>query len=256
MHIHCFRPLRYIPNYQFDEYSDDLVTALWEDFFKLAFDTFPASDSLFVLEVKDRYDSFKWYEVYDLIEFISSTLSDLKDDEDYSASEFDEECNRVLQRELSGYRLINSQISPITSTEEISTIEDAIKDSPDSVSQHLESALASLSDRKEPNYRNSIHDSICAVEAICKKISCQENATLAQAIKEIRKNNIVELHEALAGGFDKLFGWTSSDAGIRHAMMNESNLDQEDAIFMLVSCSAFTNYLIVKADKAGINLSK
>ena len=36
--------------------------------------------------------------------------------------------------------------------------------------------------------------------------------------------------------------------------MDEPNLDQEDAIFMLVSCSAFTNYLIVKADKAGIEL--
>ena len=37
-------------------------------------------------------------------------------------------------------------------------------------------------------------------------------------------------------------------------MMDETNLSQEDARFMLVSCSAFTNYLIVKADKAGIDL--
>ncbi|MGY0035854.1 hypothetical protein [Pedobacter sp. NJ-S-72] len=30
----------------------------------------------------------------------------------------------------------------------------------------------------------------------------------------------------------------------------------EDARFMLVSCSAFVNYLIVKAEKAGIELQK
>lgn len=36
--------------------------------------------------------------------------------------------------------------------------------------------------------------------------------------------------------------------------METSNLDAEDAKYMLVSCSAFINYLIVKADKAGIEL--
>jgi len=34
--------------------------------------------------------------------------------------------------------------------------------------------------------------------------------------------------------------------------MDEPNLDIEDAKFMLVSCSAFVNYLVVKAQKAGI----
>ena len=36
--------------------------------------------------------------------------------------------------------------------------------------------------------------------------------------------------------------------------MDESSLSQEDARFMLVTCSAITNYLTVKADKAGKNL--
>lgn len=37
-------------------------------------------------------------------------------------------------------------------------------------------------------------------------------------------------------------------------MMSEPNLDQEDALYMLVICSAFVNYLIVKADKSGLSL--
>ena len=37
--------------------------------------------------------------------------------------------------------------------------------------------------------------------------------------------------------------------------MDESSLSQEDARFMLVICSAITNYLTVKADKAGVKIS-
>jgi len=36
--------------------------------------------------------------------------------------------------------------------------------------------------------------------------------------------------------------------------MDEPTLDIEDATFMLVSCSAFVNYLVVKAQKAGIKV--
>jgi hypothetical protein len=36
--------------------------------------------------------------------------------------------------------------------------------------------------------------------------------------------------------------------------MGVDDLDQEDARYMLVTCSAFVNYLVVKADKAGVKL--
>lgn len=62
------------------------------------------------------------------------------------------------------------------------------------------------------------------------------------------------MHPALKGAFEKLYGYTSSAKGIRHALLDEPNLGFEDAKFMLVSCSAFVNYLKSKAAKAGINL--
>jgi hypothetical protein len=40
--------------------------------------------------------------------------------------------------------------------------------------------------------------------------------------------------------------------GIRHALLEESTLDLDDAKFMLVSCSGFVNYLAAKAAKAGV----
>jgi len=61
--------------------------------------------------------------------------------------------------------------------------------------------------------------------------------------------------ESLKRAFDSLYGYTSSAEGIRHALLDDkSTLSFEDAKFMLVSCSAFVNYLISKTEKAGIKL--
>jgi len=39
---------------------------------------------------------------------------------------------------------------------------------------------------------------------------------------------------------------------IRHSLLNEPNVDFEDAKFMLVACCAFVNYLISKMPIFGI----
>ena len=65
----------------------------------------------------------------------------------------------------------------------------------------------------------------------------------------------IELHSALKEGLKKISGYLSDADGIRHAMMDKSNLTLDDAKFMLVSCSAFFNYLIAKSQEAGIDLS-
>jgi hypothetical protein len=118
------------------------------------------------------------------------------------------------------------------------------------VHKHLESALEKLSDRKNPDYRNSIKESISAVESLCIIISKNPKASLGQALKAIEDK--VGLHQALKQGFEKIYGYTSNEGGIRHAMIDESTCDFDDAKYMLVSCSAFINYLIMKASKAGL----
>ena len=116
----------------------------------------------------------------------------------------------------------------------------------------MKTALELLANRKSPDYRNSIKESISAVEAVCRLITIDQNATLGQAIGKVKKK--VQLHPALERAFDKLYGYTSSADGIRHALLEETDLDFEDAKFMLVSCSAFVNYLVSKSSKAGTRL--
>ncbi len=116
--------------------------------------------------------------------------------------------------------------------------------------KHINTALAKLSDRKQPDYRNSIKESISAVEPIAKMISGNSKTELPTALKIIRDK--IGLHPALEKGFNSIYGYTSDGDGIRHALTEESTCDFEDAKYMLVSCSAFINYLIMKSQKAGI----
>lgn len=48
---------------------------------------------------------------------------------------------------------------------------------------------------------------------------------------------------AFKEGFVKLYGYTSDEGGIRHAMLEMPDLTAADAKYFLLSCTPFTNYL-------------
>lgn len=235
----------------YKEYKKDkLVELLWTDYFKLPLDDIKYKNWYDIFElIRNYFFKCQWNEVYDFIEFIANNYPNKQNN-----SKFMEFCNSILERELSAYRFVEGKITPITSELEISEIEKALdtSDSLKTVKTHLKRALELLSDRESPDYRNSIKESISAVEAICKLITNNEKATLGQTLDQI--GNKVDLHPALKKAFDSLYGYTNDAEGIRHALLEESHLSFEDAKFMLVSCSAFINYLINKASKAGIEI--
>jgi len=232
-----------------DERMHDLFIKLWLHYFKLPIDTIEYNWRDAYKEVRDYFFDCKWFEVYDFVEFIANNYDSRSTNENFMTS-----CNVILERELSGYRFIGEKITPITAEEEIAEIEKALEstDSLRPVVIHLKEALKLFSDRKSPDYRNSIKESISAVEAMSNLIVGKDKATLGEALKTITGK--VELHPALQKAFGNLYGYTSDAEGIRHALLDEPNLDFEDAKFMLVSCSAFINYLKVKSSKAGIKL--
>lgn len=198
--------------------------------------------------IKTHFFSCKWNEVYDFIQFIANAFP-----EEHVVQNFIQSCNYVLSRELSAYQFVGKRIEPITSKHEIAEIEQALNFSMQ-FTQHLDSALELLADRKASDYRNSIKESISAVEAMCKLITGSSKVTLGDALRQI-ESKLGVLHPALKNAFNSLYGYTSDAEGIRHAMLGESGLDVEDAKFMLIICSAFINYLAAKAEKAGIELS-
>ena len=230
-------------------YIDLLLKVLWLDYFKKPIDTLSNYWPEIREKIKKYFFNCEWYEVYDFIEFIANNYPDKKVN-----TKFMEFCNSLLERELSAYRFVGGKITQITSEIEISEIEEALENSKllKGVNTHLKRALDLLANRKSPDYRNSIKEAISAVEAICKLITREKKATLGQALKRIEEK--VSLHPSLKNAFNNLYGYTSDAEGIRHALLDEPNLSFEDAKFMLVSCSAFINYLISKASKIGIKI--
>lgn len=229
-----------------------LLESLWNDYFKLPIDTIRFLTSSAIKDLKERYFALNWNEVYDLIEFIAKN-DPLGID---GSSEFMEYCNQVLEKEFSPYRFVGNEITQITAKEEIDEIEEALRSPLEPVNLHLRTALEKLSDKKDPDYRNSIKESISAVETVCRMISGNPKASLGNALDEIERAGKLKLHTALKQGFDKLYGYTSAEDGIRHSMRDIPDLSFEDAKFMLVSCSAFINYLVAKSSRAGIDLMK
>lgn len=212
-------------------------------------------DEVFKL-INDTVHSGEYDEVITLIEAVIQYWDDyLKNVEyDYYYNEYDGylnksifECvNAIFEREYIGYRFIDEIIVPISDKYEVESIDKAVNNKYKPVREHISKANVLISDRENPDYENSIKESISAVEAICSIVTEEKgkNATLGKMLKKL-KDNGVNIHPALEAAFSSLYGYTSDASGIRHAkFLEQGKATFEEAKFMLVACSAFVNYII------------
>jgi hypothetical protein len=227
-----------------------LWQAVWRDFFKRAVDELPPWFGNAQTALREWFFQAEWYEVYDLVEFVSRA-----DVTQGMRPRFTVAINEILKREMAGYALISDHILAISNPTElaaISTVLSEVSGQQKGVTAHIEAAIALYSDRTAPDYRNSIKESISAVESIAMVLAGDPKAELGKALKALEGK--VDIHPALDKAFRSLYGYTSDADGIRHAMLEMSSVDAEDAQYMLVACSAFINYLRAKARKAGMDV--
>ncbi|UUY07972.1 hypothetical protein LRS11_19515 [Pseudomonas sp. J452] len=221
----------------------ELFQNYWHNLFKFPLDNLPSYFEEAHKRIRKYFFECQWHEAYDLIEFTAQVSpKDLKD-------QYVNFCNHILEKELSAYRFIDLQLTDITSEEEIESIETAINATTKytGANKHLRTSLNFLSDRKSPDFRNSIKESISAVESLCASISGDPKATLGAALNTIERSH--QLHPAFKKALSSLYGYTSDSNGIRHALLEESSISYSDAKFMLVACSAFVNYVLGKASE-------
>lgn len=192
----------------------------------------------------------EWYIVYDFID----KYIDYKKRKEADVKTIVSEINRILEEECTAYRVCDCQVVPITSKAELVEIEEAKNTPYTPVNMHISKALSLFADRRHPDYENSIKESISAVESMCCIITGMTGggATLGAAIRKL-KDAGVHIHGAMESAFSSLYGYTSDENGIRHGGIDFTNAPPEDAKYMLVSCSAFVNYLIEKYSKAKNN---
>lgn len=180
-----------------------------------------------------------WYVVFDVIERYLDLIDKRK------VSSAIREMNLILQEEQSQWMIVDNKVVPKFINEELADIETAMNSLLGVSNIHIEKALRLLSLKEAPDYANSIKESISAVEAACKFITGLEDATLGKAIKHMCDVG-VEIHQSLRQAFEKLYGYTSDESGIRHAGIDFTNAGFDEARFMFVTCSAFVNYLSEK----------
>jgi len=226
------------------QYIASLFDKYWWNYFKLPSDNQPYyQDAL--QRVREYFFSCKWNEVYDFLEFTAKHAEWIEKD-------IRKACNTFLERENSAYRFVGNEIAEITSDVEIKAVEGALSSGIPAVEKHLSTALSLLSDRKNPDYRNSIKESISAVEAVCRLVSNEPKATLGPALKQVSMKT--PLHPAFEKGLLALYGFTSDQHGIRHSLLEEPSLHYSDAKFMLVLASGFCAFLLAKCAENGIKI--
>lgn len=208
---------------------------LWFNYFKYPLDDLGRDWSKVLDRLRGNFFTCEWYEVYDFIEFCANNYGPHGFQKNFTGS-----CNAALEKEMSAYRFIDGLISPITKQEQLDEIEKALEESRGPVYVHLRRSLELLSNREKPDYRNSIKESVSAVESLVGLV-LGEKGTLGKLIKKLEDE--INLHPALTAAFSKLYGYTSDEGGIRHALHDAENIRFEDASFFMVVCSAFINFV-------------
>ena len=113
---------------------------------------------------------------------------------------------------------------------------------PTAAVSHLRQASECINQGDHPG---AVRESIHAVESTARNIDPNAK-TLGRALKSLEGAGA--FHPALKQAFLKLYGYTSDEQGIRHALIDnpQPNVSQDEAVFMLGACASFSSYLARK----------
>lgn len=214
-----------------------IAKRLWANVFGYPADEY-SSPEYTMLQVKKRILKDEWSFALEMVEgfglaagpaFGKSPMP-----EGYSAV-----MNEVFSKYLVGYRFVAGEILPVIDPAEVHSIEAAV-DAGGLPATHLQRAVQLLSNREAPQYANVVHESIHAVEARIAALTGKN--VLSEGLKALEAAGY-PIHSALAVGWTKLYGYSSDAGGIRHALVRDEEIDEPLALYFLISCSAFVNFL-------------
>jgi len=219
---------------------------LWALFWQEPIDELPRLAGDLMYRVKNQVLEQPFHRVYDLIEFVLANCDDV--DKKLALA-----LNHAMEANLAPFRIVNGRVLKVDQDSDVDAIEQALSDTSviSGARHHLEQALSHLADRENPDYANSIKESVSAIEATCRRLTNSPGATLADALKALKASG-VSIHPALERGWRAIYGYTSDADGIRHAATEAPDISQAEARYFLVSCSAFASLLIQMAQEAGL----
>ena len=197
--------------------------------------------------IKPIYFGSQFYEFLDVLEFIVN-------DHQYGI-EFRQNIKKLFQSHGASYRLDISkppyQFFPCSTKEQCDSVEKALESlherGMDGAVTHLRESAKHIKLRQ---YADSVLDSISAIESVAKLIDPKHSNTLKPALNSLEQSELLK-HKALKDAFIKLYGYTSDEQGIRHALCEKDSPDVgiDEALFMYGACASFAAYLVEKHRK-------
>ena len=225
----------------FPRYSssfDSLSMYLRHHYFKIPIDDRSSDPQIEFEQIKGDYHDLTFPEFYDFLETMAGPVASIPR---FRENKFTEHCNRIFKEEKAAFRFVANLITPITNEEERAAINDAARS--DEAGCHIVQAVTLYRDRSNPDYRNSVKESISAVEATYRQLTGEKHKDIKTAIAALERH--IDLPAPLKKGFSAIYGWTSGHDGIRHALIKDArDVTEPEARLMLVMCSAYVNYLL------------
>lgn len=183
--------------------------------------------------------------VFDVIEFIMRHPR--------VPSTFSSDIGSALSEGLAAYQVLaGKMIGPRISYQEGEAVSksfiDIEREQMSGAKSHLRSATQALN---SGDAANAVREVIQAVESVARKL-VPESAGLGPALTRLEKHG--HLNAQLKDGMKKIYGFTNSEEGIRHPLLDGENpkVSMEEALYMYSSCAAFISYMINTARSSGI----
>ncbi len=201
-------------------------------------------------EVRDILARCDWFDVYDIIERIATTLKDLSedffDDREDRVACFASRINRLFSKHGIGWQLIDGRIEvrgeevfEAVTRPAIEALEDA---GLATTADEIHEALKDLSRRPKPDITGAIQHAMAAVECLACKVT-GDKRTLGKIIKK----HPTLLPRPLDEGIEKLWGFTSEQG--RHLHEGQAPSYEEAELAVTVAAAVCT-YLRHKLDGA------
>lgn len=226
-----------------DGYLDDAWSEIlwnvhcWHD--HRSQDEWDGRDDVLSNDMKSRIYQLPFNKVFDLLQFVMRRPE--------CPDELPKAMKEVFERCRLAYTISEDQpptiIPAITMTEGgmiVASLSELDRTGLTGSASHLRKSAERINNSE---WADSIRESIHAVESVARQIAPNKSQTLTEALKSIDKHD--SLHPALKSAFEKLYAYTSDENGIRHALLDGevSNVDRNEAIFMLGACASFASYL-------------
>lgn len=209
-------------------------------------------------ELKWLLSSTEWSKIFNSCERVYSRLlvevSDLKDQRIIATKQevekyFTEEMNILLFEENFDYKFKNGQFERagrLQTQKSIKRMGAVLSSSSLSiVRQHYIKAVKFFNNIEDPDYKNSIKESLCALE-LCIELTTGKPASknFTRSIKELEGNGKLQIPPQIAESIIKVFAYRGGGQGVAHAAPNGSKTTKLEAELILNITAAYITYIV------------